>query len=365
MSIPIDQVATARSTDTSPSNARLDFLVLGAGWLWQFLLPELSKRCMTVAATTTSGRESTLKFVYDGVPPSRTSPSSSLLSSSTDERSVDTSKSTSTETTLQNLPSADVVLITFPVKSAASLHHLVNSYEALHPGLKPKWILLGSTGIYPASVKGEKFTWFDENTDVPSLLATSGTVNERFEAEQALITNFNGCVLNLSGLYGERERDTKIWERAVPNEEELLGGKKSVHFVDGRDVARVILAVATKFERVSNKRWIVTDGRVYDWWELVWDASHGLDKRAERGLLKGPNKIQDDLTISPAAETSIYRIWVQSLMRKQQVKALPRPAEMLGRALDGRAIWAALGITPLGKKFAWVDEKDENDDEKA
>ena len=64
--------------------------------------------------------------------------------------------------------------------------------------------------------------------------------------------------------------------------------------------------------------------RVYDWWELVssWTPP------AQNGAVENP------------------RLWVKQLMNEQGIRALPRPAEQLGRTLDSREFWEVVGITP-------------------
>jgi len=66
---------------------------------------------------------------------------------------------------------------------------------------------------------------------------------------------------------------------------------------------------------VGGRRWIVTDGRVYDWWEVVMV----FGKERERG-------------------------WVGELMRERGVRGLPREGRELGRRLDGGAFWGAVGV---------------------
>ena len=286
----------------------LDFLVLGAGWLFQFLEPLLKSRNLSYAYTTTTGREGSIKFVFHSHPPEDSN--SPTASNEKDQFS--------------QLPRAKTVLITFPVKGKPALRRLVHGYENVNPQNTTQWILLGSTGVYalPPDHPPDSFRWFDNESDPTA-------PSERWDAEACLLEEFQGCVLNLSGLYGEPGRDRKIWERALPDSKEGLAAKKSVHFIHGRDVARVVLRVSEK-GRFTCDRWVVTDGRVYDWWELAWERGGEAD--GER-----------------------YRRWVLELMREGDVRALPRNVESLGRGLDGRAVWKCLGIVPLERKFGWVD----------
>ena len=313
---PIDSpMSTTSSAATSKGD--VDFLCLGAGWLWQFLSPLLRERKITFAFTTTDGRDGSIKFRFN-----------SIVS-----REDDNDDSNGDKESFSLLPRARTVLITFPVKGKDALRRLVKGYESTHPQNATQWILLGSTGVYSASPE-QDFQWFDNESECT-------TKNERWEAEQALLEEYQGCVLNLAGLYGEPGRDGKIWERAVPRSKEGLSSKRSVHFIHGRDVARVILRVAKRF---TSDRWLVADGRVYDWWELVWDNAEKLESLLDKDATPVKGSGQEEWT---------YRKWVLNLMQEQKVRALPRPVEMLGRGLDSRAVWRSLEIVPMEAKFAW------------
>ncbi len=307
----------SNSSSAVHSKGDVDFLCLGAGWLWQFLRPLLKERNTTFAFTTTSGRDGSIKFRFNSSP-----------------GSDDENEDTNDKEAFSRLPRAKTVLTTFPVKGKEALRRLVKGYESTHPQNTTQWILLGSTGVYSSSSDSGGFQWFDNESEC-------NTKNERWEAEQALLEEYQGCVLNLAGLYGEPVRDGKIWERAVPRTEDGLGSKKSVHFIHGKDVARVILRVAGRF---TSDRWLVADGRVYDWWELVWDNAEKLESLLDKDAtsLKGDGK-----------GGWTYRTWVLDLMQERGVRALPRPVEMLGRGLDSRAVWRSLGIVPVESKFAW------------
>jgi hypothetical protein len=85
----------------------------------------------------------------------------------------------------------------------------------------------------------------------------------------------------------------------------------------GEDVARAVLAVHARPETARGQRWLVTDGRVYDWWDLAGAWGKGDEPR-----------------------------WARELMREHDVRALPRAPEVLGRALDGREFWDAFALEP-------------------
>lgn len=101
----------------------------------------------------------------------------------------------------------------------------------------------------------------------------------------------------------------------------------SLHMVHGVDVARGILAVHAEFAKASGQRWILTDGRVYDWWDLASSWGSPIDDDSKD---RGPQPQ-----------------WVRELMREKNVKALPRNVEVLGRALDSREFWETFGLDPI------------------
>lgn len=43
----------------------------------------------------------------------------------------------------------------------------------------------------------------------------------------------------------------------------------SVHLVHGRDVARAILAIHDDWDKTQGQRWLLTNERVYDLWDLA------------------------------------------------------------------------------------------------
>lgn len=150
-----------------------------------------------------------------------------------------------------------------------------------------------------------------------------------------------GTVLCLAGLWGGN-RHPRGWIAKVAGGKEALRGKGSLHLVHGRGVARAVVGAyralgggrgedVERWEKgegdeegegkegregrgLGGKRWIVTDGRVYDWWEVVM----GFGDERERG-------------------------WVRECMREAGVEGLPRGGEALGRRLDGRAFWGVVG----------------------
>ncbi len=100
--------------------------------------------------------------------------------------------------------------------------------------------------------------------------------------------------------------------------------------VHGLDVSRAIIAVHTNFTKAVGQRWSLTDGRVYDWWDLA----------SAWGTRKPDTPLEPD-SCDPQAR------WVCELMREHDIRALPRNVELLGRALDSREFWETFGLNPL------------------
>lgn len=104
----------------------------------------------------------------------------------------------------------------------------------------------------------------------------------------------------------------------------------SIHLVHGIDVARAILAVHANFSKAQGQRWLLTDGRVYDWWDLAsaWGSPP-----------KSP--------VTEPEEKGAQAQWVQELMMESNTRALPRDIGVLGRALDSREFWSTFSLSPL------------------
>lgn len=96
------------------------------------------------------------------------------------------------------------------------------------------------------------------------------------------------------------------------------------------DIARAIFAVHRDFDKAQGQRWILSDGRVYDWWDLAsaWGSAPTL-----------ATSTKDDH--GPQAS------WVRELMDESGIRALPRNIEMLGRALDSRDFWKTFDLSPV------------------
>lgn len=260
----------------------VDILILGAGWTSTFLIPLLQKQNISFAATSTTGRDGTISFTFQ--------PDSTDL------------------TPYTSLPEATTILITFPLKGPSQSRTLVHNYTTTHHRSDPHWIQLGSTGIYTAP------GWTDHTSPYD-------TSNQRAIAEDELLaTTPYATVLNLAGLYGG-SRVPRAWVNRVAKSLPDAKAKGALHLIHGEDVARLVLGVHEKFDAVKGRRWVCTDLRVLDWWWLLceWDAE-----------IEGV-KVKDK---------------VVEWMEEDGVKALPREQANLGRCLDGRGVWSALGLAP-------------------
>lgn len=102
--------------------------------------------------------------------------------------------------------------------------------------------------------------------------------------------------------------------RISPLSRQLQDG---LHLIHGQDVARAILAVHLNPSKTVGQRWLLSDGRVYDWWDI---ASAWSEEKAQ---------------------------WVRELMRDESVRALPREISTLGRALDSRDFWDTFELVPV------------------
>ena len=300
-------------------------LILGTGWTTSYLQPLLAAQGFSHVATSSSGRSGSIPFKFDPLNPMDSEPYSSL-------------------------PNAKMLLVTFPLRSAEEAEGLVHGYLSTR---RPAYtesnplqvVLLGSTGIWkPEHRNPDEGGWTESSTP-------HDTSNPRGQAEDALLGLkdhcVEKCVLNLSGLYGG-QRQPWNWISRVASSKENVKGKGSLHLVHGEDVARAILGVHLQWESVQGKRWIVTDLRVYDWWEII--LRHGDYARRK---LKEERRRAGDSEQRLSASSSImhdglpeYEVWVRELMDEEGVKALPRKGSILGRRLDGREFWRLIEDGP-------------------
>ncbi|KAJ7472703.1 hypothetical protein FB451DRAFT_1089591 [Mycena latifolia] len=268
----------------------VDILILGAGWTSVFLIPLCEESKISYAATTRSGSGSTIQFEFQPV---------------SDDPAP-----------YGRLPDAKTVLITFPITLAGAAERLVKLYTSTreNAGDPPAFIQLGATSIWDKSPdKTASFggTFYDRN----SSFNHTGRANAEVELLASSLARTT--VLNLAGLWGG-PRVPRNWLSRVAPTKEALKSKGSLHLIHGADLARAILAVHSDFSKAAGQRWIITDGRVYDWWDLA--SAWGTD---------GPT------------------VWVRELMQEENVRVLPRNHELLGRILDSRDFWYEFGLSPL------------------
>jgi hypothetical protein len=274
----------------------VDLLILGAGWTSTFLIPALKSENISFAATTTTGRDNTIPFKFD--------------------------PSSGSEDPYKHLPTAHTVLITFPLTGHGQSKSIVGLYRAVH-GPKNRWIQLGSSGIFNQIEKG----WTSDGSDYD-------VHDKRAIAEDELLSE-GGCVLNLSGLYGGT-RVPRTWLPRLGQSKHDVKKRGAVHFVHGEDVARAIIAEHRHFS--ANKRWIIADLRVYDWWDLIMSFSSMAEEEGEDA--------------EAAAVRQKFAKWVGELMVEEGVRALPRDESRLPRKLDSRGFWMKHGIWPRHQRLA-------------
>ena len=261
----------------------VDFLILGAGWTSNFLIPALEAESISFAATTTTGHDSTIPFKFD--------------------------PDSATEKQFEVLPTAKTILITFPLKCEGQSKLLTKLYHESHPSSKPHWIQLGSTGVYTNKGWSNHTSPHDKSSP-------------RAIAEDELLGLGHSTVLNLAGLYDDEIRRPQNWVSRVAPTKADVKGKQSLHLIHGKDVARGVVACHKHFDAVKGQRWILTDLFSYDWWALLM---------AWGGTLADGNDVREV---------------VMEIMEEEGVKALTRETGKIGRALDARDFWKAVGTVP-------------------
>ncbi|BGP34944.1 hypothetical protein JCM10296v2_006768 [Rhodotorula toruloides] len=328
--VPLTSLVQSPFQQPSSSSSRsmtdqVDLLVLGAGWTAFFLVPHLRTYHpnLSFAATTRDGRDDTLKWSFDP-----------------DREGKDQ---------FEGLPKARVVLVTFPIRGEGGSGRLVQGYEE-HAGSRARWIQLGSSGIWdggptlaslrassPSSAeKPPPFQWTTRHSPYDR-------TNPRAIAEDELLSQHSDTiVLNLVGLWGGTRNPLNWFSRIAPTKS-ALEQKGSLHLIHGLDVARAIVAVVLTPSLPSEgkergERWVVSDLRVMDWWDLV--SSHPSPPSSA----------------SHCGESSPDRAkWVLDLMHTHNIRALPRSPEELGRAIDSSEFWRAFKVCPV--KGRWEEGK--------
>ncbi|CAO1621422.1 unnamed protein product [Parajaminaea phylloscopi] len=355
------------------ANGAVDLLLLGSGWSSTFILPLAAEAGITTASTTRAGTDGTIAWEFD--------PDSDDFES------------------FQRLPDASTVLIIFPIYSTEGVQRLVrgylesrlarrrwakrNSYYLDDSAEEPKgdgeddddlntvdvsFMLLGSTGIYdngptlaPLGPPGwersseahelhksprvpTKGPWVDESSPwqpVPRALAEE-TLLALTKSDNAVRSRpIPATVLLLCGLWGHG-RSMRNFISRLPANPDVFRNLGSVHMIHGRDVGRAVRSVYQDFAKASGRRWILTNLRVYDMWDL-----------ASRFGSAGPPG-RDHPPTGP------YPGIVQELMKahgSKGVRALPRSSQEMfemnnSLSLDGRAFWSTFGLTP---DSPWVE----------
>ncbi|PWN31673.1 uncharacterized protein FA14DRAFT_162608 [Meira miltonrushii] len=339
---------------TELSQGPVDILALGSGWTWSFLGPAAGEAGLRTISTTRNGGNGTIPFTFD--------------------------PESDDKTPFESLPDAKTVIVIFPLYSADAAKRLVNGYistrseaysmtpfsEKAVDTSRARFILLGSTGIYgqggptlqnaPCNLssadqsadtlfnqtlkKGShQSPWFDRNSKIDDVPRSRGEnafleFNQNKDAVQT-------SVLCLSGLWGHGRSLRRYVGRIAPTRERLakLG---SVHFIHGHDLARALLAMHDQWNKAAGQRWILTNERVYDLWDLISQWGNA----GEDGRDHIPQGLQP--------------IWVQELINESRkskkestrIRALPRTPEQLGYALDSSDFWSTFGLFP---EVPWVD----------
>ncbi|PWN24632.1 alpha/beta-hydrolase [Jaminaea rosea] len=288
----------------------VDVLCLGSGWTAAFLLPRLWSSNVSFAYTNRTGvkpewlalpGKQPIKFTMPGTGDSRIQ----------------------WRRAFKNFPTARLVVVVVPLKDQVVANELVTAYQAhcvekKGMGAPPsKWLILGSTSAYGS---GEHSSASPISKSTPRSAAESAVL--------ALVKR-DAAVLHLAGLYGGSTRHPLNWLSKVADDKDKLASKGSLHLVHGRDVAEAILGVWERLlddeSTLWGRHWIVTDGRVYDWWQLA--------------------------TQLPSQERSRYVAWVRELQKEHGVTSLPRKCgedlpRNLERVLDSDSFWAAIGKKP-------------------
>ena len=100
----------------------------------------------------------------------------------------------------------------------------------------------------------------------------------------------------------------------------------------------------------AGKRWLLTDGRVYDWWDLAsaWGDS-------------GTSRLEPQASSGAGHKLSGNQpTWVRELMQEHGVHALPRSPEELGRCLDSRDFWQTFDLYPVKARLEYCPEEEES-----
>ncbi|KAF8176167.1 hypothetical protein K438DRAFT_1979298 [Mycena galopus ATCC 62051] len=264
------------------------------------------------------------------------------------------------------LPDAKTVLITFPLTVSGTSERLVRMYLSTRQesGREPAaFIQLGTTSIQlgttsiwdglqksPASAGGSVFD------DRHSEFTLTGRASAEVELLALSPSVAPTTVLNLAGLWGG-QRVVRNWLARVAPTKDALAGKGSLHLIHGLDLARAILAVHADFSKAAGQRWLLTDGRVYDWWDLAsaWAAA---EEAATRGAAASASASAFGAAESSTRDKAVQdgpASWVRELMRAHSIRVLPRDTTLLGRVLDSWDFWWEFGLAPVRARLEGSD----------
>ncbi|KAJ3230201.1 hypothetical protein HDU78_008533 [Chytriomyces hyalinus] len=277
----------------------VDMLVLGQGWTGAYLVREANKQHLRVAATTRDGRDSTIVFAFD-------------------PESSDSSP-------FRVLPVAQTIVITFPVLSEIAMQRLTSFYLETHAvdSQSVRWILLGTTSNFNA-VNPSADPWCDRHTPLSNLTPRNAGESELLNTRANTST-----VIHLTGLFDETQRNPRNFIARIAPTKDALKARKSVHYIHGEDVARALVAVHLKWAPdVAGQRWILSNMRVYDWWDFLGGA------------------VPTGWNVEEKGTPEVWK-WVLELCKENRVKALPRGVHELERGIDTREFWERFGLLPL------------------
>ncbi|KAL7007120.1 hypothetical protein EMMF5_003346 [Cystobasidiomycetes sp. EMM_F5] len=276
------------------------------GWTGGFLIPLLKQQSISYASTSRDGSDGTIRFLFD--------------------------PESDDQTPFEALPNAKTIIIIFPIYISGGSKRITDLYNRTHPkAAHVRWIQLGSTGIWKGNGPtvqpiSSTFSFTDRHSPIDQS-------SDRARAEEELLScdSKEGpnriAILNLCGLWGG-PRSIRRYVNRIAGSKEALAAKTSIHMIHGIDVARALLAMHQATNKVYGQRWLVTDLRVYDWWDLASKWGEG----GEEGRGK------------PA--TGPQSRWVTELMQENGVQALPRTPHQLRHALTSSEFWQSIGISP-------------------
>ncbi|KAJ2815515.1 hypothetical protein IWW50_006801, partial [Coemansia erecta] len=252
-----------------------------------YLTDLLAQNNVTHAATTTDGRDNTIGWRFPST--------------------------TDTPLDLDALPQASTIVVTFPLQGRQAAERLIRSFTGRSTS-PIHWIYLGSTRAFKqqSSTPSTRFT-------EPDVLAGG----PRLEAEECVIREHRGCVLNLAGLWGGARVPDK-WSRFYTTKERVRGrlDDRSLHLIHGADAARAVYAV---IQSKGEGRWLVSDMGVYDM--LV--------------ILMGDERVRGFLGELLREEQE-----VQSLLGATEVSNVQLDHAQVVKRIDSSHFWTQFGIQP-------------------